>query len=165
MNGNDIQTENAVSSCSTAVIYFLYKALLVGRKQYCEVSVIVPNVQAVLISQPSSFSSMMFSKLSTAILPLFIPLSYCEALNTVSFSDAGVGLEISLAIPDAKSAPFPMYMTMTAPTSVGWGGFATGGCMLRSPLILAWPNGDNVMVTTRWAAYVSLSRFLELKAN
>lgn len=94
---------------------------------------------------------MLPSKLITAMVTFSVHLVQCQSLNTVSFSDPGSGLDISLAIPDVQSAPFPLYMTFTAPIEVGWGGFATGGCMLRSPLIVAWPNNDSVLVTTRWA--------------
>ncbi|KAB5530381.1 hypothetical protein GE09DRAFT_1252550 [Coniochaeta sp. 2T2.1] len=71
--------------------------------------------------------------------------------NFVSFTDPGIELSIKLAIPDVSSPPFPLLLTFTAPISVGWAGFATGGCMLRSPLIVAWPNGKDVVVSSRWA--------------
>jgi cellobiose dehydrogenase (acceptor) len=78
--------------------------------------------------------------------------------NAVTVTDPGIDLDISLALPNATVAPFPLLVTFTAPVSVGWAGFATGGCMLRSPLIVAWPNGTaGVVATTRWAPYVLCS--------
>ena len=68
-----------------------------------------------------------------------------------SFTDASANLTFKLAIPEKASAPFPLLMSITAPISVSWAGFATGGCMLRSPLIVAWANKTNVVVSTRWA--------------
>ncbi len=68
-----------------------------------------------------------------------------------TFSDAGSGVSIKLAIPDKTAAPFGMLMSIAAPVNVTWVGFATGACMLRSPLIVAWPNRSSVAVTTRWA--------------
>lgn len=77
----------------------------------------------------------------------------CEG-NYATFSDPGIDLDVSLALPNVSTPPFPMLLTFSAPLSVGWAGFATGGCMLRSPLVVAWRNGSDVVATTRWAAYV-----------
>lgn len=100
---------------------------------------------------------MKFSHLTTALLSTAVT---AQNGSFVSFSDQGIELDIKLAIPDTKTAPFPLLVTFTAPISVGWAGFATGGCMLRSPLIVAWPNGNSVLATTRWATYVPSSRAL-----
>ena len=56
-----------------------------------------------------------------------------------------------IAIPEASAAPFDVVLSIVAPKSAGWVGFAAGGCMLRSPLLVAWPNGDGVVVSSRWA--------------
>ncbi|KAB5581029.1 hypothetical protein GE09DRAFT_1256171 [Coniochaeta sp. 2T2.1] len=97
-------------------------------------------------------------KLHLPVLPpiLSIPLAIAQNTTTttgnfVSFTDPGIELTIKLAIPDASSPPFPLLITFSAPLAVGWAGFATGGCMLRSPLIVAWPNGKDVVVSSRWA--------------
>ena len=74
-----------------------------------------------------------------------------QNLTMSSFTDKGADLTFKLAIPDKTSAPFPLLMSIIAPVGVSWSGFATGGCMLRSPLIVAWANGTGVAVTTRWA--------------
>jgi len=80
-----------------------------------------------------------------------------QNLALSSFTDAGANLTFKLAIPETTSAPFPLLMSIIAPIGVSWAGFATGGCMLRSPLIVAWPNGTGVAVSTRWATYVHLN--------
>ncbi|KAJ9138284.1 hypothetical protein NKR19_g7892 [Coniochaeta hoffmannii] len=91
------------------------------------------------------------------LIPLLLPSlvlaqnASSPAGNVVTFSDPGIQLDISLAIPNTTAAPFPLLVTFSAPLSVGWAGFATGGCMLRSPLIVAWPNNKSVVATTRWA--------------
>jgi hypothetical protein len=56
-----------------------------------------------------------------------------------------------IAIPEAEAAPFDLALSIIAPVATGWAGFATGGCMLRSPLLVAWKNGDGVTVSPRWA--------------
>jgi hypothetical protein len=96
-------------------------------------------------------------KLSLSIPALLlptVPVALCQSTpsgNSATFSDPGIELDISLALPNVSAAPFPLLVTFSAPLAVGWAGFATGGCMLRSPLIVAWPNGTSVVSTTRWA--------------
>ena len=89
------------------------------------------------------------------LLTLATSLALATAQNMSSFTDPTANLTFKLAIPaDKNSAPFPLLMSIAAPVGVSWAGFATGGCMLRSPLIVAWVNGTGVVVTTRWATYV-----------
>ncbi|KAK0633992.1 hypothetical protein B0T14DRAFT_508179 [Immersiella caudata] len=78
-----------------------------------------------------------------------------QARPLSSFTDSSANITFKLAIPDTTSAPFPLLMSIIAPIGISWAGFATGGCMLRSPLIVAWPkaNGTGFVVTTRWAAH------------
>lgn len=56
-----------------------------------------------------------------------------------------------IAIPDAGAAPFDMLISITAPAATGWAGLAFGGGMLNNPLVVAWPNGNTVVVSPRWA--------------
>jgi hypothetical protein len=62
-----------------------------------------------------------------------------------------------ISIPDVSAAPFDMLFQIVAPVGTGWAGFASGGGMLRNPLLVAWQNGQSVMVTPRWATYVLLT--------
>ena len=68
-----------------------------------------------------------------------------------SWTDSVSGVTFKLAIWDTSAAPFPILMSFVAPINITWAAFAAGACMLRSPLIVAWPNGTNVVVTSRWA--------------
>lgn len=56
-----------------------------------------------------------------------------------------------IAIPDTASAPFDIYLQITAPSTVGWAGIAWGGTMAKNPLTVAWFNGDSGVVSSRWA--------------
>jgi cellobiose dehydrogenase (acceptor) len=38
-----------------------------------------------------------------------------------------------------------------SPISVKWVALALGGAMNGNPLLVAWPNGNNIVTTTRWA--------------
>ena len=62
-----------------------------------------------------------------------------------------------LAIPDATTAPFDALLQITAPVALGWAGFSWGGGMTGNPLTVAWPNGNNATVSSRWATYVLYS--------
>jgi len=56
-----------------------------------------------------------------------------------------------IAIADSSAAPFDTLLQIISPASLGWAGFAWGGGMTLNPLTVAWPNGDKVVVSSRWA--------------
>lgn len=97
----------------------------------------------------------MFSSGVLKVAALLLPLQAATAAAQMpwgrSFTDEGIGATYTIAIPEVPSAPFPLLMSISVPRDVSWAGFATGGCMLRSPLIVAWVNGTSLVVTTRWA--------------
>ncbi|KAH8752456.1 hypothetical protein F5882DRAFT_268324, partial [Hyaloscypha sp. PMI_1271] len=61
------------------------------------------------------------------------------------------GVQYSVGIPEVAAAPFDIYTSIVAPIDVTWAAVAYGGCMLRSPLLVAWPHDTNVVVSPRWA--------------
>ncbi|KAH8893466.1 CBD9-like protein [Thozetella sp. PMI_491] len=79
---------------------------------------------------------------------------YCDAtsklcyLQVVTRSSAPT---YRIAIPDGSSGSFDTILQIISPTSLGWAGFAWGGGMTLNPLVVAWPNGNKVTVTSRWA--------------
>jgi len=87
-----------------------------------------------------------------ALLALVAPAIQCQTM--ASWSDETNDITYRLAIPEVEKAPFPMKMSIIAPKAVTWAGFATGGCMLRSPLLVARPNGKDIIVSSYWATYV-----------
>jgi hypothetical protein len=84
-----------------------------------------------------------------ALLALVAPAIQCTTMS--SWSDDEAGVTFRLAIPDVDKAPFAMKMSIIAKKNVTWAGIATGGCMLRSPLLVAWPNANKVVVGSYWA--------------
>ncbi|KAF4627970.1 hypothetical protein G7Y89_g10182 [Cudoniella acicularis] len=60
-------------------------------------------------------------------------------------------VEYNLAIPEAAAAPFDVYLSIVAPINVTYAAVAFGGCMLRSPLLVAWKNDTNILASPRWA--------------
>lgn len=71
--------------------------------------------------------------------------------KTVAWTEATSGVVYNLAIPEVAAAPFDMYLSIAAPINVTWAVVAFGGCMLRSPLVVAWKNNTNVVAAPRWA--------------
>lgn len=85
-------------------------------------------------------------------------ISTVQCQKMLEWPESTSGVTYKLAIPDASAAPFDIVLSIIAPKSAGWVGFASGGCMLRSPLLIAWPNGDGAVVSSRWARSVSSYR-------
>jgi hypothetical protein len=71
--------------------------------------------------------------------------------SLVSWTESVSGVQYSVGIPEAAAAPFDIYTSIISPISMTWAAIAFGGCMLRSPILVAWANGTNVVVSPRWA--------------
>jgi cellobiose dehydrogenase (acceptor) len=71
--------------------------------------------------------------------------------SVLSWTEPVSGVQYSVGIPEIAAAPFDIYTSIVAPIDVTWAAVAYGGCMLRSPLLVAWPHGTNVVVSPRWA--------------
>jgi cellobiose dehydrogenase (acceptor) len=70
-----------------------------------------------------------------------------------SWKEPTSNVTYTFAIPDTASvAPYDMLVSIDAPLKAGWAGWAAGGCMLRSPILVAWANGTGVAVSPRWAS-------------
>ena len=79
---------------------------------------------------------------------------YCDATSKMCYQEITIRASLPvfrLAIPDTSAAPFDTILQIISPVSFGWAGFAWGGGMTLNPLIVAWPNGNKVVVSSRWA--------------
>jgi hypothetical protein len=79
---------------------------------------------------------------------------YCPGGTSICFSESKIdaqNLIFRIAIPDTTAAPFDVLLQVVAPVSVTWASIAWGGKMTANPLTVAWPNGKNVVVSSRWA--------------
>jgi hypothetical protein len=91
------------------------------------------------------------------ILAMRLSVSTVALLATVasgsvlSLTEPVSGVQYSVGIPEVAAAPFDIYTSIVAPIDVTWAAIAFGGCMLRSPLLVAWAYGTNVVVSPRWA--------------
>ena len=79
---------------------------------------------------------------------------YCDATSKMCYQEITIRASLPvfrLAIPDTTAAPFDTILQIISPVSFGWAGFAWGGGMTLNPLVVAWPNGNKVVVSSRWA--------------
>lgn len=88
-----------------------------------------------------------------------IATRYCNPATSICYLQYTWGPTIPVfrvAVPDSAvaGAPFDTLLQIVAPASLGWAGFAWGGRMTLNPLTVVWPNGNNVMVSSRWARSV-----------
>jgi cellobiose dehydrogenase-like cytochrome len=82
---------------------------------------------------------------------------YCDAASKVCYVECTTKLNnpvFRIAVSDGSAAPFDLLLQMIVPVSLGWAGFAWGGKMIDNPLTVAWPNGNKVTVSSRWARCV-----------
>ncbi|TAQ86720.1 hypothetical protein B7494_g4951 [Chlorociboria aeruginascens] len=62
-------------------------------------------------------------------------------------------ITIRIAVPSGvpSNTAFDVVVQVVAPIDVGWTGLAWGGGMLQDPLTVTWRNGNNVVVSSRYA--------------
>ncbi|KAF2692002.1 iron reductase domain protein [Lentithecium fluviatile CBS 122367] len=57
-----------------------------------------------------------------------------------------------MAVPsNPPSGAYDIVIQVVTPNQVGWNGLAWGGNMVRNPLTVAYPNGNKVTLSSRWA--------------
>ncbi len=87
---------------------------------------------------------------------------YCDATQRTvclaEFTATTSGTVFRIGLPEVSKAPFDTLVQVVAPVTVGWAGLAWGGSMAQNPLTVAWMNGDQGVVSSRWATYVMLSQ-------
>ncbi|KAK0717268.1 hypothetical protein B0T26DRAFT_709347 [Lasiosphaeria miniovina] len=74
------------------------------------------------------------------------------------YKSDGRGITFRIAIPASAQqyAPFDAVLQVVVPNDVGWAGLAWGGSMTRNPLLAAWKNGNNAVITSRWTTQHTL---------
>jgi len=73
------------------------------------------------------------------------------------YTEAISGVEYNIAIPEVAATLFDVYryLSIIAPPNITYTAMAFGGCMLRSPLLVAWKNTTNIVASPRWATFCS----------
>jgi len=66
--------------------------------------------------------------------------------------EIGSSIAVRIAIPSPiTNSTYDVVLQVVAPMDVGWAGIAWGGQMALNPLTVAWANGNNVVVSSRYA--------------
>ncbi|KAF1958870.1 CBD9-like protein [Byssothecium circinans] len=86
-------------------------------------------------------------------------IKYTDPETGFTFSEFKAAYSLSsnvvyrIALPQSPpSGAYDAVIQVVAPNQVGWTGLAWGGTMLRNPLTVAYPNGNNKpTVSSRWA--------------
>lgn len=94
-----------------------------------------------------------------------VPRQFAFEPDSVAYEDPDTGLKFSsytsargiswrVAIPEdipEGDKIFDTVLQVEAPIDVGWAGFAWGGHMTYNPLTIVWPNGNDVVLSSRIA--------------
>ncbi|KAI1146532.1 iron reductase domain protein [Nemania diffusa] len=78
---------------------------------------------------------------------------YCDAATSVCYSETKAGdLYVRVALPTVEKDPFDVLLQIVAPkTAAGWAAIAWGGKMTKNPITVGWANGNQTVVSSRWA--------------
>ncbi|KAL8297540.1 hypothetical protein RB597_006570 [Gaeumannomyces tritici] len=80
---------------------------------------------------------------------------FLDPLTGLTFSkyENELGVSFGIALPDniASGAPYDAVLQTVARKDIGWVALAWGGSMTYNPIALAWPHGDEVVLTSRIA--------------
>lgn len=80
-------------------------------------------------------------------------LNYTDSNTGISFSGYtdGDGFTFGMALPESPSTDYIGQIVGPVTDGAGWAGFDSGASMSNKLLIIAWPNGDEVMLSPRIA--------------
>ncbi|KAK8078704.1 hypothetical protein PG994_002511 [Apiospora phragmitis] len=80
---------------------------------------------------------------------------YTDAETGIAFQQypSTDGIQFRVALPETiePGQPYDVILQIEAPKSLGWVGWAWAGQMTYNPLTILWPNGDQVMHSSRMA--------------
>lgn len=65
------------------------------------------------------------------------------------YQDSTSGYKFGIALPKEPTTDF--VAQIQAPITEGWAGFSLGQSMVGNPLVVAWPNKDQVVTSLRMA--------------
>lgn len=80
--------------------------------------------------------------------------TYCSPTTQLCYNEyttAGNSIFRIAISESATGSDFDIALQLVAPAGQGWVGFSFGGSMTEAPLAVAWPNGQSVTASSRWA--------------
>jgi cellobiose dehydrogenase (acceptor) len=101
----------------------------------------------------------MLGKLLLGALPLlgsavaqFSTIQYTDAsgIPFTGIYDAAQDFHLGFVFPTSTTGT-EFVGEFVAPISKKWAGISLAGGMVNAPLIMAWPNGNSFVFSTRWA--------------
>ncbi|TRX87981.1 hypothetical protein FHL15_011122 [Xylaria flabelliformis] len=98
-------------------------------------------------------SSSILCTVALALASIVGAAQYCDPVTTVCYSETKAGdLYVRVALPAVEKDPFDILMQIVAPkAAAGWAAVAWGGKMTKNPITVAWANGNQIVVSSRWA--------------
>ncbi|KAG7451905.1 CBD9-like protein [Guyanagaster necrorhizus] len=84
--------------------------------------------------------------------------AYTDPTTGMTFQalqDSSTGFVLGIALPETIGTDFIGQMVFALTDGAGWGGASFNGAMTESLLLVAWPNGDEVMASFREATEYS----------
>ncbi|KAK0479706.1 hypothetical protein IW261DRAFT_150981 [Armillaria novae-zelandiae] len=84
--------------------------------------------------------------------------AYTDTTTGMTFQalqDSSTGFVFGIALPETIGTDFIGQMVFSLTDGAGWGGASFNGAMTESLLLVAWPNGDEVMTSFREATAYS----------
>ncbi|KAK0465993.1 uncharacterized protein EV420DRAFT_1636565 [Desarmillaria tabescens] len=84
--------------------------------------------------------------------------AYTDPTTGMTFQalqDSSTGFVFGIALPETIGTDFIGQMVFSLTDGAGWGGASLNGAMTESLLLVAWPNGDEVMTSFREATAYS----------
>lgn len=79
---------------------------------------------------------------------------YCSPTTQLCYNEYATqgNSMFRVAISDtATGSDFDIALQLVGPAGQGWLGLSFGGSMTEAPLAVAWPNGQSVTASSRWA--------------
>lgn len=144
--GESIVQIEVFSTLYFSIVWFFSTAILFLHQSTIFQLAVLLSVDKLFTLSPTIIRAM---RLLVAALALF-SAAVCGQ-KTVTWTEASSGVQYNLAIPEAAAAPFDVYVSIISPVNNTYAAIAFGGCMLRSPLLVAWKNDTNIVVAPRWA--------------
>lgn len=68
-----------------------------------------------------------------------------------SYTDSDTNISWRIALPETTNGSYDALIQIEGPANLGWIGWAWAGTMAYNPLTVVWPNGNDVVHSSRMA--------------
>lgn len=74
----------------------------------------------------------------------------------MGYTEPAHGVTFGMIFPPVESNADEYLGEIVAPIATKWAGFSPGGQMINNILLVAWPNGNDLVTSVRYTEYVFL---------